>query len=131
MFFKFTDAPESVYIFETLGMEPWGSIGSGVAELIAVLLLLIPATAAVGSVLALGVISGAEFEGGFELNSVQRKPSANGALVILYSNDLEASVEAVTAAGGTISVPPFGFPGGRRFHFRDPSGNELAIWTPA
>jgi predicted enzyme related to lactoylglutathione lyase len=75
--------------------------------------------------------SGAEIKGGFELDSPKRKPSTDGALVILYSDDLEASVKAVTAAGGGISVPPFDFPGGRRFHFHDPSGNELAIWTPA
>ena len=59
LFFKFTGAPESVYIFEKLGAEPWGRIGSGVAELITSVLLLIPATAAAGAVLALGVISGA------------------------------------------------------------------------
>ena len=54
---------------------------------------------------------------------------AGGPLVILYSDDLEASVRAVEAAGGTISTAPFAFPGGRRFHFRDPAGNELAVWT--
>ena len=59
LFFKFTGAPESVYIFEQLGAEPWGRIASGVVELIAGVLLLIPATAASGAVLALGVISGA------------------------------------------------------------------------
>lgn len=59
LFFKFTAAPESVYIFSTLGLEPWGRIGSGVAELIASLLLLIPAATALGALLALGVISGA------------------------------------------------------------------------
>jgi predicted enzyme related to lactoylglutathione lyase len=52
-------------------------------------------------------------------------------LVILYSNDIEASVEAVTAAGGTITRPLYGFPGGRRFHFADPAGNELAVWSEA
>jgi putative oxidoreductase len=59
LFFKFTAAPESVYIFSKLGLEPWGRIGSGVAELIAAILLLIPATAALGALLALGVIVGA------------------------------------------------------------------------
>lgn len=59
LFFKFTAAPESVYIFSKLGLEPWGRIGSGVAELIAAILLLVPATAALGALLALGVISGA------------------------------------------------------------------------
>lgn len=49
-------------------------------------------------------------------------------LPVLYSADLEASVERVVAAGGTILKPIFSFPGGRRFHFADPSGNELAMW---
>lgn len=52
-----------------------------------------------------------------------------GVLVVLYSDDLAASVAAVEAAGGAITTPPFSFPGGRRFHFTDPSGNELAVWA--
>ena len=59
LFFKFTGAEESVYIFKTLGLEPWGRIGSGVAELIACVLLLTPRTVPLGAILALGVISGA------------------------------------------------------------------------
>ena len=59
LFFKFTGAKESVYIFTTLGMEPWGRIGSGVAELIASILLLLPQTVVFGAILSLGVISGA------------------------------------------------------------------------
>ncbi len=59
LFFKFTGAEESVYIFETLGMEPWGRIGTGVAELVAAILLLVPATVVYGAVLSLGVIAGA------------------------------------------------------------------------
>lgn len=59
LFFKFTGAAESVYIFTTLGAEPWGRIGSGVVELVASVLLLIPATAGLGAGLALAVISGA------------------------------------------------------------------------
>lgn len=59
LFFKFTAAPESVYIFSTLGLEPWGRIGSGIAELIAAVLLVIPSTASLGALLSLGVISGA------------------------------------------------------------------------
>ena len=66
--------------------------------------------------------------GGMEQSDTLRP---GGPLVILYSDDLEASAAAVEAAGGTISTPPFGFPGGRRFHFTDPSGNELAVWTHA
>lgn len=61
LFFKFTGAKESVYIFSTLGMEPWGRIGSGMAELIASVLLLIPATVTLGALMSLGVISGALF----------------------------------------------------------------------
>jgi hypothetical protein len=59
LFFKFTGAAESVYIFSTLGAEPWGRIGSGVVELIAALLLLFPETITIGAILALGVIAGA------------------------------------------------------------------------
>jgi len=70
---------------------------------------------------------GAGVEGGFDLESGQR-PNQGGALVILGTSDLEASVQAVEAAGGTITRAPFSFPGGRRFHFTDPSGTELAIW---
>lgn len=49
-------------------------------------------------------------------------------LVILYSENLEESVAAVEAAGGEITQPVYEFPGGRRFHFRDPAGNHLAVW---
>ena len=59
LFFKFTGAAESVYIFTTLGMEPWGRIGSGVVELIASVLLLLPGTVVYGAALSLAVISGA------------------------------------------------------------------------
>jgi hypothetical protein len=59
LFFKFTGAPESVYIFEQLGMEPWGRYASGGAELIASVLILVPATVVLGALIAVGVISGA------------------------------------------------------------------------
>jgi putative oxidoreductase len=59
LFFKFTAAPESVYIFTRVGAEPWGRIGSGVIELIAAILLLIPAYAWLGAILAAGVMLGA------------------------------------------------------------------------
>lgn len=52
-------------------------------------------------------------------------------LVIVYSDDLDATVKAVTSAGGTIVNGPYDFPGGRRFHFTDPAGSELAVWSPA
>ncbi|MDP9799627.1 putative enzyme related to lactoylglutathione lyase [Catenuloplanes nepalensis] len=52
-----------------------------------------------------------------------------GPLVLLYSADLDATVDAVRAAGGRIVQGPYAFPGGRRFHFTDPSGNELGAWS--
>ncbi|MDF3059092.1 MAG: DoxX family protein [Rariglobus sp.] len=61
LFFKFTGAPESVYIFQTVGQEPWGRYGSGVVELIAAVLLFVPAFVPVGAGLALGVMTGAIF----------------------------------------------------------------------
>lgn len=51
-------------------------------------------------------------------------------LAIFTTDDLESQLAAVQAAGGTITRPIFAFPGGRRFHFRDPAGNELAAVTP-
>jgi uncharacterized membrane protein YphA (DoxX/SURF4 family) len=59
LFFKFTGAEESVYIFTTLGAEPWGRYGSGIAEFVASILLLVPRTVWAGAALALGVMVGA------------------------------------------------------------------------
>jgi hypothetical protein len=59
LYFKFTAAPESVYIFTKVGMEPWGRIGSGVAELIAAVLLFVPGLTWLGAGLALGIMGGA------------------------------------------------------------------------
>ncbi|HEU4641630.1 MAG TPA: VOC family protein [Gemmatimonadaceae bacterium] len=52
-----------------------------------------------------------------------------GVLVVIFAVDLAAAEERVRRAGGTIVKPIFSFPGGRRFHFTDPSGNELAVWS--
>ncbi|HEY6902866.1 MAG TPA: DoxX family membrane protein [Candidatus Acidoferrales bacterium] len=59
LFFKFTGAPESVYIFTKVGAEPWGRIGSGVVELIAAILILTPRYTWLGSVIAMGMMAGA------------------------------------------------------------------------
>ena len=59
LFFKFTAADESVYIFTTLGIEPWGRIGTGILELLASILLLVPSTASLGAAMALGMMTGA------------------------------------------------------------------------
>lgn len=67
---------------------------------------------------------GEGLDGGFDASaSPQTKP-----LPVLYSEDLEKSLNAVSEAGGRIVRPIFSFPGGRRFHFTDPAGNELAVW---
>ena len=66
--------------------------------------------------------------GGFEKVT---EVSQGGALIILYHTDLRVAEEAIVKNGGTISKGIFSFPGGRRFHFRDPSGNELAVWSDA
>ena len=64
--------------------------------------------------------------GGLDANA---GPDRRAPLVLLYSDDLDASVAAVRAAGGTILLEPYSFPGGRRFHFTDPSGTELGVWS--
>ena len=65
-------------------------------------------------------------EGGFQGDpgGAPAKP-----LPVLYSDDLEATLDAVEQAGGKVVKPIFAFPGGRRFHFTDPAGNELAVWS--
>jgi len=68
---------------------------------------------------------GAYVDGGF----TSGKPVKGSVLVILYSNDLEATLQKVVAAGGTIVKDIFSFPGGRRFHFTDMDGYELAVWS--
>ena len=65
--------------------------------------------------------------GGFE--QVDTHPGPSGVLVVIYSIDLEATELAVRNASGTIVKETFEFPGGRRFQFTDPSGNELAVWS--
>ena len=72
--------------------------------------------------------SNAGLEGGFR--KAETPPPRGGALIILYAEELEAAEAAVTGAGGAI-LERHDFPGGRRFHFADPSGNELAVWTKA
>lgn len=59
LYFKFSAAPESVYIFSTLGLEPWGRIGTGILELVASVLILIPACTAFGALLGAGLMAGA------------------------------------------------------------------------
>lgn len=72
--------------------------------------------------------SNAGINGGFRAEDKASTTEGGGALIVFYSDDLEATLEKVEQAGGEIIVPIFSFPGGRRFHFIEPSGNELAVW---
>ncbi|WP_113905825.1 VOC family protein [Aliidiomarina celeris] len=73
-------------------------------------------------------ILNAGIDGGFFRSSVIMRPQQGSALVVLRSESLEASYQRVVEAGGKIEQETYSFPGGRRFHFTDPSGNEYAIW---
>lgn len=65
-------------------------------------------------------------EGGFAKSETIND---NSVLVVLYNNDLEGLIDVLKSHGGIITKDIFSFPGGRRFHFTDPSGNELAVWS--
>ncbi len=69
-------------------------------------------------------------EGGFFLSELVSRTENGACLLVLLSDDLEATEQRVKKAGGVISQAIFSFPGGRRFHFTEPSGNELAVWSP-
>jgi predicted enzyme related to lactoylglutathione lyase len=72
--------------------------------------------------------SGEGLDGGFyKVDSFTLQ--AQAPLVVFYSADLESTLNKVVGAGGTVSKPIFTFPGGQRFHFIEPSGNELAVWS--
>ncbi len=68
-------------------------------------------------------------DGGFFKSDLSSSTSNGAALIVFYSNDLEATQEKVKKANGNIVKPIFPFPGGRRFHFTDPGGNEFAVWS--
>ena len=70
-------------------------------------------------------------DGGFYRSELQARTERGSALIVLFSKTLEQTQARVERAGGTIVKPIFAFPGGRRFHFTEPSGNELAVWTDA
>lgn len=68
-------------------------------------------------------------EGGFFRSDAQSSSANGGALLVFYSAALEQTQDKIERAGGTIVKPIFDFPGGRRFHFCEPSGNEFAVWS--
>ena len=71
----------------------------------------------------------AGINGGFYKAELKSAAAQGAALIVLYSHALEETQEKVISAGGTISTETFSFPGGRRFHFLEPSGNEFAVWS--
>ncbi|MGC3947827.1 MAG: DoxX family protein [Chryseolinea sp.] len=82
LFFKFSGAEESIYIFSKIGMEPWGRIGTGVMELIASVLLIIPRTTWLGAALGIGTMSGAIF---FHLTSLGIEVMNDGGQLFIYA----------------------------------------------
>ena len=68
-------------------------------------------------------------DGGFFKSDLVVATKNGSPLIVLYSNDLEATQNKIEQAGGKIIKPTFSFPGGRRFHFSDPNGNEFAVWS--
>jgi predicted enzyme related to lactoylglutathione lyase len=72
---------------------------------------------------------GAGVDGGFYRAEACARSASGSVLVVLYSTDLAQTQARIEAAGGRIVKPIFAFPGGRRFHFTEPSGNELAVWS--
>ena len=73
--------------------------------------------------------SNAGLEGGFYKSDLEASTEQGSALIVFYSQALEETLEKIIAAGGKIVKPVFSFPGGRRFHFSDPNGNEYAVWS--
>lgn len=73
--------------------------------------------------------SGQGLDGGFYQSDRCSCTDEGGALVVFYSNDLDSTQAQIENAGGKITKAIFSFPGGRRFHFTEPSGNELAVWS--
>jgi uncharacterized protein len=68
-------------------------------------------------------------DGGFYQSNAAVNVSQGAPLVVIYSNDLAATQKRIELSGGKINKPIFSFPGGRRFHFQDPTGNEYAVWS--
>ncbi len=73
--------------------------------------------------------SNAGIDGGFFKSKLTVSTDNGSALIVFYSKDLEQTQSKIENAGGTVIKPIFPFPGGRRFHFGDPNGNEYAVWS--
>ncbi len=73
--------------------------------------------------------SNAGMDGGFYKSELSVSTQSGSALVVFFSKNLEQTQAKIQTAGGDIAKPIFSFPGGRRFHFNDPNGNEYAVWS--
>jgi len=73
--------------------------------------------------------SNAGLDGGFYQSDLTVSADKGSALIVFYSTELEQTQAKIEAAGGSIIKPIFSFPGGRRFHFSDPNGNEYVVWS--
>ncbi|MGB5446449.1 MAG: VOC family protein [Psychromonas sp.] len=73
--------------------------------------------------------SGAGLAGGFYLSNLRSRTENGSALTVFYSNNIKHTQQKIEQAGGVINRPLFAFPGGVRFHFEDPNGNEYAVWS--
>lgn len=104
LFFKFTSAPESIYIFETIGAEPFGRYASGIAELIASILLLVPRTTWLGALLGLGIMSGAILS---HLTVLGIEVKGDGGLLFILAMVVFASC-AILAFLSRSSIPIIG-----------------------
>ena len=69
------------------------------------------------------------FAGGFYLSELKSSKEQGAALIVFYSKNLPNTQSKIESAGGSIIIPTFSFPGGERFHFSDPNGNEFAVWS--
>lgn len=73
--------------------------------------------------------SNSGLNGGFYKSELAVSTTTGSALIVLYSNELAQTMKRIEDAGGVVIKPIFSFPGGRRFHFSDPNGNEYAVWS--
>lgn len=108
LFFKFTGAPESVYIFTTLGIEPWGRIGSGLVELVSSILLLVPGTIVYGAFLALGTMGVAILSHITKLGITLPLVDDHGELFMLAVIVFACAAGVLTLHWREIPIPPRG-----------------------
>ncbi|CAN5674947.1 DoxX family protein [soil metagenome] len=110
LYFKFSASEESVYIFSTIGIEPWGRIGTGIAELIASVLILLPRTVSIGALMAAGIMAGAlishltilgivvKDDGGYLFSLCLIVMACSIVLLFMYRHQLREIIKQLTAS---------------------------------